>query len=122
MRPGKPLMAGTLGDAVMIGLPGNPVSAIVCAHIFLRPAIDRMLGGDGAALMRTHRPLVHDVGPNGGREHYMRGERDGDGVRIFDRQDSALLSVLDAADVLIVRPPHDPARSAGERVTTIALN
>ena len=122
MRPGKPLMAGRLGEAVMIGLPGNPVSAFVCAHLFLRPAIDGMLGGAARALPRTLRPLTQAVGPNGGREHYMRAVSDGPGLRIFERQDSALLSVLDAADLLAVRPPHDPARAIGEMVETIALN
>jgi len=122
MRPGKPLMAGRLGQAVMIGLPGNPVSAFVCAQIFLRPALDLMLGGNGEALPRTHRPLAEAVGPNGDREHYMRAVRVGEKVRIFQRQDSALLSVLDAADTLVVRPPNDPPRQIGDMVATIHLD
>ncbi|SOH93611.1 molybdopterin molybdotransferase [Monaibacterium marinum] len=122
MRPGKPLMAGRLGDAIMIGLPGNPVSAFVCAHVFLRPALDRMLGGTGAPLPRSVMPLTKALGPNAGREHYMRAVREGDGVRVYDRQDSSLLSVLDASDILVVRAPNDPARIAGDMVETIPLH
>ena len=122
MRPGKPLMAGRLGDAVMIGLPGNPVSAFVCAHVFLRPALDRMLGGAGDALPRVVQPLAEAIGPNGGREHYMRAVRTDQAVRVFQRQDSALLSVLDAANTLVVRPPNDAAHDVGDLVETIPLD
>jgi len=122
MRPGKPLMAGRLGDAVMIGLPGNPVSAFVCAHVFLRPALDRMLGGAGDALPRVVHPLAEAIGPNGGREHYMRAVRTDQAVRVFQRQDSALLSVLDAANTLVVRPPNDAAHDVGDLVETIPLD
>ena len=49
MRPGKPLMAGRLGGAVLLGLPGNPVSAIVCAHLFLLPMLRAMQGAPAPA-------------------------------------------------------------------------
>ncbi|PWE34281.1 molybdopterin molybdenumtransferase MoeA [Maritimibacter sp. 55A14] len=125
MRPGKPLMAGRIMGSVMVGLPGNPVSAMVCGHIFLRPAVDAMLGLKVRALPRMQMPLEQAIRPNGGREHYMRARlvegAEGLRVRVFGRQDSALLSVLGDADALVVRPPDDPARAAGEQVDVIRL-
>ena len=122
MRPGKPLMAGRLMDMPMIGLPGNPVSSMVCGHIFLRPAIRALLGLAAGALPRERAALAGDVGPNGPREHYMRARATPEGgVRVLERQDSSLLSVLSAADALVVRPPHDPARKAGESVEFLRL-
>ena len=123
MRPGKPLMAGTLNGTPMIGLPGNPVSAMVCGNIFLRPALNKMLGLGGLPLSRELARLGDDLGPNGGREHYMRaclGVEYGQlTVHPFERQDSALLSVLSKANAFLVRPPHDLARKTGEMVEVI---
>jgi molybdopterin molybdotransferase len=121
MRPGKPLMSGRMGNAMMIGLPGNPVSAMVCGHVFVAPVIRAMLGLGAAPAPRKRAALAAGVGPNGPREHYMRARATEDGLSAFDRQDSSLLSVLSDADALIVRPPHDPARAAGETVDCIAL-
>ncbi|EPX78123.1 gephyrin-like molybdotransferase Glp [Salipiger mucosus] len=121
MRPGKPLMSGRLGPAMMIGLPGNPVSAMVCGHVFVAPVIRAMLGLGAAPAPREALRLAAPVGANGPREHYMRGRIGSEGVTIFDRQDSSLLSVLGAADALVVRPPGDPAREAGESVNVIHL-
>ncbi len=121
MRPGKPLMAGRMGDATMIGLPGNPVSAMVCGHIFLAPVIRKMLGlGEAATPRETHR-LAKDAPQNGPREHYMRAYVDTAGVTVFDRQDSALLTVLADANCLAVRPINDPARKAGDPIDVIRL-
>jgi len=121
MRPGKPLMAGRLGTSMMVGLPGNPVSAMVCGHIFLRPALRAMLGLAPEPLPRGQAALGVALGPNGPREHYMRA-RLADGVAVpFPDQDSSLMSVLAGADVLVVRPPGDGPREAGETVETIAL-
>lgn len=121
MRPGKPLMAGRMGTATMIGLPGNPVSAMVCAHIFLVPVLRKMLGlGEVAATRETAR-LAAPIGRNGPREHYMRAQRGPDGVTVFERQDSALLSVLADANCLVVRPIDDPAREMGDLVDIIPL-
>ena len=121
MRPGKPLMAGRLGQAAMIGLPGNPVSAMVCGHVFVLPLIRVMLGLEAAPAPRVPLPLAHPVDANGPREHYMRAKTGPDGVTVFDRQDSALLSVLSQADCLVVRPPRDPARDTGDTVEVIRL-
>jgi len=121
MRPGKPLMAGRMGKSVMIGLPGNPVSSMVCGHIFVRPAIRAMLGLEAAPAPHMAGRLAVTLTANGPREHYMRARITEDGLAPFDRQDSALLTVLAGADALVIRPPHDPARAAGETVAYIPL-
>ena len=110
MRPGKPLMAGKIAGAAMIGLPGNPVSAMVCGHVFVIPVIRKMLGLGQAPAPRAKARLTNSLAPNGPREHYMRARLDADGLYVFDRQDSALLSVLADANCLVVRPPSDGAR------------
>jgi molybdopterin molybdotransferase len=121
MRPGKPLMAGRLGTATMIGLPGNPVSAMVCGHVFLAPVIRKMLGLGAARAPRENHPLAKDAPANGPREHYMRAQLGPEGVTIFDRQDSALLTVLADANCLAVRPINDPARKRGDHIEIIRL-
>jgi molybdopterin molybdotransferase len=114
MRPGKPLMAGRMGDAVLLGLPGNPVSSIVCAHLFLRPLL-RALQGLGPWPMPTATArLTCDLPANGPRTHYMRAALGPDGtITPFDRQDSSLLTVLAQADALLIQPAHDPGQTAG---------
>lgn len=121
MRPGKPLMAGRLRDVPMIGLPGNPVSAMVCGTVFVVPVLRKMLGLPAAPAARIDLPLCVDLPANGPREHYMRAMlRDG-AVLPEDNQDSSLLGILSRADVLMVRPPHDEARTAGEIIGCIPL-
>ncbi|WP_323716948.1 molybdopterin molybdotransferase MoeA [Paracoccus aminovorans] len=119
MRPGKPLMAGRMGKAAMLGLPGNPVSAMVCAKLFMQPLIRAMQGlPPGPQLARA--VLARDLPPEGDRQHYLRARlAPGEGLpRIdpFTDQDSARLWVLAEADALLMRPAHDPARRAGETV------
>ncbi len=121
MRPGKPLMAGRMGRAAMVGLPGNPVSAMVCAHVFLAPMIRAMLGLGETRAPRLTARLASDLGPNGPREHYMRAEFRNGEIAAADRQDSALLSVLARANALLIRPPDDPARKRGETVEYLAF-
>lgn len=122
MRPGKPLMAGRLGDAVLLGLPGNPVSSMVCGHVFLLPMIRAMLGLGRAPAPRSQTPLAVDLPENGPREHYMRARLDRTGhVKPFDRQDSALLTVLSEADVLMVRPAGQGPLKAGTLVDILRL-
>lgn len=119
MRPGKPLMAGRLGRAAMLGLPGNPVSAIVCAHLFLVPLLTHMEGLPGRHDLRRAR-LTTAVEANGPRTHFMRARLSaGDGlpgIAPMASQDSALLTILSQADALLVRPLGDGPRSAGEIV------
>ncbi|MCG6901121.1 MAG: molybdopterin molybdotransferase MoeA [Rhodobacter sp.] len=121
MRPGKPLMAGRIADSAMIGLPGNPVSSMVCGKLFILPLVRAMLGLGRLPCVRQQRPLDHDIGANGPREHYMRARLTETGIAAFDRQDSALLSVLHQADALLIRPAGDGARTAGEIVDYIAI-
>ncbi len=121
LRPGKPLMAGRIGEAMLLGLPGNPVSAMVCGTIFLGPVILAMLGLPARPAPRLAGPLAAPLPANGPREHYLRATRTPDGLRASGKQDSALLSVLSQADCLIVQPPNDPGRPAGAMVEYIPL-
>ncbi|SFR04925.1 gephyrin-like molybdotransferase Glp [Poseidonocella sedimentorum] len=121
MRPGKPLMAGRIGEALMIGLPGNPVSAMVCGTIFLRPLLRAMQGLPAVPMPRRQATLTSPLPPNGPREHYMRAQLLDAGIAAFERQDSALLTVLQQANALLIRPIADPARAAGETVDYIPL-
>ena len=121
MRPGKPLMAGRMGRAAMLGLPGNPVSAIVTGHLFLLPLI-RAMQGDPAPLPRPRQArLAIDLPATGPRTHYMRARLDGDAIAPFDRQDSSLLTILTEADALLIRPKDDGPRQAGETVPYLPL-
>ena len=121
MRPGKPLMAGRLRGVPMLGLPGNPVSAIVCGHLFLLPMLRAMigLGRNGPAVQQA--TLGVDLPANGPRAHYMRSRLSGGVITPFERQDSALITILTEADALLVRPVAEGPRRAGDRVDYIAL-
>ncbi|WP_425070506.1 gephyrin-like molybdotransferase Glp [Sagittula sp. S175] len=121
MRPGKPLMSGRLNGAMMIGLPGNPVSAMVCGHVFVLPVIRAMLGQAAVPATRLRAPLARAISSNGPREHYMRAMLGPEGLTAAERQDSSLLSVLGAANALLIRPVGDPARQAGEMVDYLPL-
>ncbi|NKX72625.1 molybdopterin molybdotransferase MoeA [Rhodobacteraceae bacterium R_SAG3] len=121
MRPGKPLMAGRFGAGAMVGLPGNPVSAMICGRVFVVPMLFAMLGLPTAAENLMSAPLAAPLPANGPRQHYMRAMWKDAGLQAFDSQDSSLLSVLAQAEALIVRPPHDPARDVGERVDYLAI-
>lgn len=121
MRPGKPLMAGRMQGAAMVGLPGNPVSALVCGHVFIIPMIQAMLGHDHTPQLPRRAPLSAALPANGPRQHYMRAHLKDGKIRAFDRQDSALLTVLSDANALLIRPPQDPERAVGEQVSYLAL-
>lgn len=125
MRPGKPLMAGHLAGVPMLGLPGNPVSSIVCGHLFVLPLIRALLGLPDPLPRPLAAVLAVDVGPTGPRTHYMRARLDTraglPGITPSDRQDSALLSVLAQADALLIRPMGDGPRQAGDRVEYLPL-
>jgi molybdopterin molybdotransferase len=125
MRPGKPLMFGRIGDMPMLGLPGNPVSAFVCALLFLRPAIERMIGLSGDAPATEPARLAAAMKANDQREDYVRAtlSRDADGwvATPYSVQDSGMLRNLARADALIRRPAHQGALAEGARVEIIRL-
>ena len=114
-------MAGRLNGMPVVGLPGNPVSSMVCTHIFLRPLVRAMQGLPKSAMPVRSAPLAEAVGGNGPRQHYMRARLADGMLSVAERQDSALLSVLSDANALVVRPPHDPARGTGETVEFVDL-
>jgi len=124
MRPGKPLIFGKLGKTPLLGLPGNPVSTLVCALLFLKPAIAAMLGRADDTAMVTAK-LAGDLKANDGRQDYLRARIEMRGgerfVSAFAVQDSSMLSVLARADALIVRKPHAPPARAGETVSVLLL-
>ncbi len=122
MRPGKPLMAGQIDDMTMIGLPGNPVSAMVCGEIFVRPAVDAMLGLPARPRATRIAKLAHDLAANGPREHYMRAVvSDDHGCHVFENQDSSLVATLAKANALVVRSPRAAILPAGSDVSYIPL-
>lgn len=119
MRPGKPLMAGKLGQMTVVGLPGNPVSSILCGMIFICPMIQKLLGLGNCRPTTHSLPLTHALASNGPRQHYMRAIATDQIVSVFERQDSALLTVLAQANALVVRPPNARAAEIGEIVDII---
>lgn len=125
MRPGKPLMFGWMGDMPVLGLPGNPVSAFVCALLFLRPAIECMIGLSGNAPATEPARLAEAMKSNDQREDYVRAtlSRDVDGwvARPYSTQDSGMLRNLAGADALIRRPAYQGALAKGARVEIIRL-
>jgi len=127
MRPGKPLLYGRLNGVPVLGLPGNPVSAMVCAVLFLGPALDKLLGLEGAAPATMRARLAEDMKANDSRADHIRVgvERDSDGMPLavpIGRQDSAMIANLARADALLVRAPFAPAAKAGEMVEIIPLD
>lgn len=125
LRPGKPLIAGRVQGMAMLGLPGNPVSAIICGHLFLVPMLRAMLGEPDPAPRPLRARLAVDLPDNGPRTHYMRARlhpKEGmPDIAPFDRQDSALLSILGQADALLIRPVSDGPRAAGSLVDYLPL-
>ena len=127
MRPGKPLMAGMLRDVPMVGLPGNPVSALICAILFLIPAIERLAGLPGHPPPVSEAVLAAALPANDHRADHLRAtlafdEAGVPHVTAHERQDSAMLRVLARADALILRPPHAPALAIGARVPVVRLD
>jgi molybdopterin molybdotransferase len=127
MRPGKPMMFGRLGETPVLGLPGNPVSAFVCAVLFLMPALARMAGLAEAGPAVDSAVLGAAVRANDHRADHLRASlsRDSEGRLVvfpFPRQDSALLRVLAGAGALVLRPPFAPALEPGAAVSVIRLD
>lgn len=127
MRPGKPLLFGRLGDVPVLGLPGNPVSAFVCAVLFLWPALARLGGLADDALRPVEARLAGPVAANDHRADHLRAALSTDpaGALVatpFDRQDSSLLQLLTRAGCLILRAPHAEALPAGALVQVLRLD
>ena len=125
MRPGKPLIFGAINGTPLLGVPGNPVSALVCAMVFLRPAIATMLAVDNGGGPETA-VLGIDLEANDQRQDYLRARLEpgpnGELVATpFARQDSSMLSTLTASGCLVIRPPHAGPAKAGERAEILRL-
>ena len=127
MRPGKPLLFGRLGNQRILGLPGNPVSALVCAEVFLVPMLGRLLGATEEPRPLPEAVLGMALPANGPREHYVRARSEWreDGVRVvtpLPSQDSSLVAALARADCLIVRPADAPGLPQGASVRIMPLD
>jgi len=94
---------------------------MVCGHIFVLPVLRKMLGLGATSAPRETARLSHPMTPNGPREHYMRARVDGQNLSVFERQDSALLTVLAQANCLAIRPPNDGARLPDDRLEIIRI-
>lgn len=126
VRPGKPTWFGQSPHGLVLGLPGNPASALVCARLFLKPILDKMLGRAASADYERAR-LVKALPENGPREHYLRARAalDAQGrltVRAFEDQDSSRISIFAAANALIRLAPHAPALEVGALVDVLMLD
>ncbi|SEK30592.1 molybdopterin molybdotransferase [Bosea lupini] len=126
MRPGKPMMMGRLGPMVALGLPGNPVSSIVCGHLFAMPLVEALLGiADPERDRSEPATLAVDLPANDERQDYLRatteiieGERR---VRPFAKQDSSMLANLSRAEALVIRPAFAEPAKAGDPCRIIRL-
>ncbi len=130
MRPGKPLMfartTGGMTAPLAMGLPGNPVSAMICARIFLCPLIAAMLGEPAHALAPIRAVISQPLETNGPRQHYLRAQLKHEGsalsVAPLSSQDSSLAAALLRANALIVRPPDAPPLRPGDDVEVLLLD
>jgi len=127
MRPGKPLIFGILSGFPMLGLPGNPVSAGITATLFLKPAMDKMLGAEATSHVTETATLGRDLDPNDKRQDYLRASvsigKMGETIATpFSKQDSSMLATFAKAQCLVIRPPFAPALAAGQPVEIIRLD
>ena len=121
IRPGKPMLAGRLGEAIMLGLPGNPVSAFVTATLFLRPLIAAMAGAANPLPRMLRAELADPLPANDHRQDYLRGTLVDGRVSAAAMQDSSMLATLARATCLIVRQPHAPPAAIGDIVDILPL-
>lgn len=130
MRPGKPLMFGQLdreGKAplLVLGLPGNPVSSLVCSYVFLAPLVARLAGKAATTYIAGAR-LAQDMAANGNRRDYARAAltRNSEGELLatpLPVQDSSMLTVITRADALLIREPFAEAAKAGDRCQILMI-
>jgi molybdopterin molybdotransferase len=126
MRPGKPMIFGTLGGVVVLGLPGNPVSSYVCAHLFLAPLIRAMCGESDAGRDRSEPGVLgSDLPANDQRQDYLRATLDQNDERFvvtaFARQDSSMMLPLAQSQALLIREPFAKAAKMGENCRFVRL-
>jgi molybdopterin molybdotransferase len=125
VRPGKPLLHGRIGDMRVLGVPGNPVSAFVCALLFLVPLIRQLAGRSDLSAEPESAILGCDLPANDERSDYLRAsvtEADNRPVATpFPIQDSSMLAPLAKADCLVVREPYAPPAAAGSACRIIKL-
>ncbi|MEO8683637.1 MAG: molybdopterin molybdotransferase MoeA, partial [Devosia sp.] len=126
MRPGKPLMFGTRGKTLVFGLPGNPVSALVTATVFIKPALRLWQGAANPLGQHWRLPLAAPTPPNTARRHFMRARlvhgTAGTMLQPIMETDSGHTLSLAAADMLIVQPEHDPGQPVGTLIEAIAID
>jgi molybdopterin molybdotransferase len=116
MRPGKPVMAGKIGDTIVLGLPGNPTSAFVTAFLFLLPLIRHMAGSLLPLPEIFEATTVNALFPGGSRAEYVRGRVEGGSITAFTTRDSGLVSPLSHSNALIIRDVNAPATPSGAPV------
>ena len=121
MRPGKPVMFGQLGPVPVLGLPGNPVSALICSLIFVKPIIEKLLGFTAVNTEKSYATLAEPLPANDQRQDYLRAKLNTDkegslAVTPFSKQDSSMVSLLASSDCLIIRAPNAPRAVEGDRV------
>ncbi len=126
-RPGKPLIFGQLGKSLFLGLPGNPVSSLVCARVYLKPMIDTMLGLPGDEGEPENAIIGAKLPANDERQDFLRASlaknEQGELVATpFGKQDSAMMNILSKADCLLIRPPNAPATTPGERARILRFD
>lgn len=120
IKPGKPVWIGRAAGRIVVGLPGNPTSALVTARLFLAPIIAGLAGGDPqAALAWETAELTEPLPPTGDRETFLRGRRTGGGAGLVSSQDSGAQKALAECDLLIRRAAGAPAAAAGDRVDVL---
>lgn len=119
MRPGKPVMAGTLGNAVVLGLPGNPVSAFVTALLLLKPLIAHLSGANDPLPERIEAKLGAPLPANGDRLDHIRGVLKGSVATPAGSNDSSMLAALSASNILIIRHINATTASIGDPVTCL---
>ena len=122
MRPGKPLMAGKIGNAVVLGLPGNPSSAFVTAFLFLLPLIRHLAGCTSPLPALFEAATASDLPAGGDRAEYMRATVEGGHITPFRVQDSGLTRTLSQANALLVQPSLVPPRPQGTVVQYMRLS
>lgn len=121
LRPGKPMMAGTLDQTVVLGLPGNPVSAFVTAQLFLRPLIAAMAGAASPLPQHLSATLAEPLAGNDHRQDYLRARLVDGHVTVSAIQDSSMLLTLARANCLLIRAPGAPPAKTGDKVEIIPL-